>query len=63
MHSFFMSFMVPLEAWEKAKINVEMRMFGGFVLGPWLCVFCRGFCEKRVLRRGVLMVNLWWDAW
>jgi hypothetical protein len=38
-------------------------MFGGFFLADGFVCFAGGFCEKRVLERGVLMVNLWWDAW
>jgi hypothetical protein len=32
-----------------------------FSAGGFLC-FCRGFWGKRVVERGFLMVNLWWDC-
>jgi hypothetical protein len=32
-----------------------------FSEGGFLC-FCRGFWGKRVVERGFLMVNLWWDC-
>jgi hypothetical protein len=34
---------------------------GVFSAGAFLC-FCRGFWEKRVVERGFLMVNSWWDC-
>ena len=37
--------------------------FADFFLAGLFVVFYRGFWEKGVAERGVLMVSLWWNVW
>jgi hypothetical protein len=43
------------------QLEANAALDGVFSEGSFLC-FCRGFWGKRVVERGFLMVNLWWDC-
>ena len=40
--------------------ETDAEGFAEFFLLKWFCGFCGGFCEKRVVGCGFLMVSLWW---
>jgi hypothetical protein len=51
------------------KVSGWVRRAGRFYGGGWIffeggfVVFYWGFWKKRVAKRGVFVVSLWWNVW